>query len=348
MNKTVLAIVFALISLMILIPQTAGASEAVPSFGVQFHGTWSDYDNAEQDMVLHTLADNGATTVRIDVSWNMVQPDGPDTFSQWGLSQVDDAILAAEKYGLEPIVTLWMTPQWVTQSSDERTPPRTDQQLQYWKDFAGMMANRYHGRVVAWEIWNEPNHNDFMRGASPKDYAGVLNSAYAGIKTSDPDAVVVFGGTQYVDTKWIHSVFTYGGTNYDVMGVHPYQGVSDEKPTMPDNGTMYRMSRVVVLHELMVAHGCGSRPIWFTEFGWRANSNSPGIPHWKRGVTPQKQAAYLVSAIDYVKKKMPYVERVYWYTDRAESSRPKEAGYGLVFPNGLPSKALLAANNYFS
>ncbi|MCB0922825.1 MAG: cellulase family glycosylhydrolase, partial [Actinobacteria bacterium] len=214
---------------------------------------------------------HGATTVRIDVSWRMLQPTGPGAFDAWGARQVDAAINAAADRGLRPLVTLWMSPQWATGSADERTPPTTSGALAAWQDFTQAMVERYGDRVDSWEIWNEPNHNDFMRGASPRAYAKVLRSANAGIKAADPSATVVFGGTQYVDVSWIRKVFAAGGTTYDVMGVHPYQGVADEAPELPDNGSMYRLGRVPALYSLMSKKGHAGRPIWFTEFGWRAS-----------------------------------------------------------------------------
>ncbi len=338
---------------LLMVPQTT--SQAVgavtgsgPEFGVQFHGTWGDYDDSERATVLDALHSNGASTVRIDVSWRMLQPDGPGAFDEWGTSQVEAAIAAAEVHGLRPLVTLWMAPSWATGSDDERVPPSTPTALTAWQDFTAAMVKRYGDRVDAWEIWNEPNHNDFMRGASPSTYAQVLRSAHAGIKSVDPAATVVFGGTQYVDVTWVKKVFAAGGTTYDVMGVHPYQGVSDEAPELPDNGSMYRMGRVPKLYAAMRQAGHESRSIWFTEFGWRASPNRPGIPHWKRGVTPKRQAAYLVRSLAHVRTSMPFVERMYWYTDRADSSDPKRAGYGLVLPDGSATRALKAAGAYLA
>lgn len=324
------------------------ASGSVPQFGVQFHGTWGDYDDAERARVLRTLRDNGATTVRIDVSWRMLQPEGPGAFDPWGARQVDAAIDAATARGLRPLVTLWMAPEWATGSDDERVPPTTPSARAAWQDFAAAMVERYGDRVDAWEIWNEPNHNDFMRGASPGVYAKVLQSAHAGIKAADPTATVVFGGTQYVDVSWIKKVFAAGGTTFDVMGVHPYQGVADEAPELPDNGSKYRLGRVPALYATLQKQGFGSRPIWFTEFGWRASPNAAGIPHWKRGVTPKRQAAYLIRTFEHVRGTMPYVERMYWYTDRADSANPKRAGYGLVLPDGAPTQALVAVGRYLA
>ncbi|MFI0433483.1 MAG: hypothetical protein ACH36H_10120, partial [Candidatus Nanopelagicales bacterium] len=48
-------------------PASAAAAVSGPAVGVQFHGTWGDYTDAQRARVLDTLKANGATTVRIDV-----------------------------------------------------------------------------------------------------------------------------------------------------------------------------------------------------------------------------------------------------------------------------------------
>lgn len=324
------------------------AALADVEFGAQFHGTWSDYSDSERAQVLDTLQANGATTVRIDVSWRMLQPDGPGEFDAWGAEQVDAAITAAVQRGLRPLVTLWMSPQWATGSTDERVAPSTPSALKAWRNFTRTMATEYDGRVLAWEVWNEPNHDDFMRGAEPRVYAKVLKYAYRGLKAGSPGTPVVFGGAQYVDTDWIHKVFAAGGTTYDVMGVHPYQGVADQAPETRDNGTMWRMTSIPDLRALMVAHGQAAKKIWFTEFGWQVTPTSanPSAANWERGVSAKVQAAYLVRTLKYVRAHWPYVTKVYWYKDRADSVRDDRTGYGLVKPDGSPTLALAAAKTY--
>jgi polysaccharide biosynthesis protein PslG len=326
----------------------ADATPAGPEFGVQFHGAWSDYTDAGRAAVLNQLKRNGASTVRIDVSWRMLQPNGPGAFDPWGASQVDNAITAATSRGLKPLVTFWMAPQWASGSADELVAPASAAGLSALTDVAQTLAAKYAGKLAGWEVWNEPNSDDFLRGADPVVYANVLKAADAGFKAGDPNTPVVFGGTQYVDTDWVAKVFAAGGTAYDVMGVHPYQGVADEAPELPDDGTMWRLSHVQSLRALMDANGAAGRPMWFTEFGWSVHPTIVGSANWQRGVTAAQQADFLVRTLKFVAANYPYVAKAYWYQDRADSQDPAMSGYGLVFPDGSPTEALAAAGTYLA
>ena len=328
-------------------PAPAPAGPA-PIFGVQFHGTWSDYTDASRAMVLDTLKANKAQAVRIDVSWRMLEPDVSGTFNAWGLATVDKAIQMASSRGLRPLVTVWMAPKWANGSDDERVPPTSAAGLTGLTDVSRRLAARYKGVVDGWEVWNEPNSNDFMRGASPITYAGLLGAAYSGFKAGDPGSTVVFGGPMYVDTTWVRSVLAAGGAGkYDVMGVHPYQGVADEAPDLPDNGTMWRLNHLPTLKQAMTDYGDGGKSMWFTEFGWSVHPTVSGSANWQRGVTPDQQADYLARTVQLVRASYPYVSRTFWYQDRAESTDPNLAGYGLVFANGSVAKALTTLSQIY-
>lgn len=322
-------------------PQARDRGWAPPEFGVQFHGTWTDYDDAEREMVLDALVAHGVTTVRIDVSWRMLEPERSGTFDEYGLEVVDNAIQMAADRNLRPLVTLWMAPEWANGSGDERVPPTSAAGLAGLEDVASRLAIRYRGVVDAWEVWNEPNDDDFMTGADPEQYADLLSAAYHGFKEGDPNSTVVFGGTSYIDVEWIRRALAAGAAgHFDVMGVHPYLRPSDAPPGLPDDGSPWRLHRLPALVTAMAAFGDGGKPIWFTEFGWSVHPNTPQTPVWDRGVSINEQAAYAAETIDIVRSTYPMVTRVYWYRARAESPDPERAGYGLVYPDGQVAPAL--------
>lgn len=280
------------------------------------------------------LAAAGATEVRIDVSWAMLQPTGRDSYDlRWGVPFVDRVVKMATSRGLRPLVTLWLTPAWANNGAGERVLPNDPQD---YARAAAWAAARWAGEVGAWEIWNEPNHGAFMVGADPAAYARLLRAAYPAIKAAAPQATVVFGGPSLNDTAWIERAYAAGaGGFFDVMATHPYQAVADLPPEVPDNGTKYRFTHLAGVHALMERHGDGDKPIWATEFGWSTHGNAASVADWERGVTEQQQADYMIRALELVRTTMPYVTRMYWYNDRDYNAGSTHVGsYGLLRADG--------------
>ena len=311
--------------------------------GVQFHGMWDDYTDAERIRVLDRLVAAGVDTVRIDVGWAMLQPDGPDRFDEWGVAFVDRVIGMATERGLSPLVMLWLTPSWANRDRGERAPP--DDPADFGR-VAQWAAERWAGQVAAWEVWNEPNAEVFLHGADPADYVPMLRAAYCGFKTAAPDTPVVFAGTSYVDTDWVARAYDSGAAGwFDVMATHPYMGVADSPPETPDDGAGKTLDAVRGLHTLMAAHGDGDKPIWITEMGWSTHGNTSDTPDWARGVSPSVQADYLVRALEKVRDEHPYVSRFYWYRERDKSTGDvHDDNFGLLTEDlqGKPAYRALA------
>ena len=77
-------------------------------------------------------------------------------------------------------------------------------------------------------------------------------------------------------------------------------------------------------------NGDGSKPIWFTEFGWSTHTTAAGANNWDRGVTEAVQSTRLIQAAAVVDTSMPYVERMYWYCERNTSTgSPQYDNYGI-------------------
>jgi hypothetical protein len=103
------------------------------------------------------------------------------------------------------------------------------------------------------------------------------------------------------------------------------------------------MTHTAALVTLMKSKGESTKPIWFTEFGWSTHANTPTMAAWQRGVTPETQAQYLVRTITLVRAKYPYVQRVFWYKERAlKGDDTHNAGYGLLKTDLSPRPAYTA------
>lgn len=312
--------------------------------GVQFHGTWSDYDDTTRGLVLDKIKASGATWVRIDVGWGMIQPEPGSYDLDWGVPRVDRVIGQADARGLKVLVMFWMTPSWANDGEGTRTAP---DDAQDYANAIGWAANRWGGKVDAWEVWNEPNSDSFLTGADPTTYVRLLCPAYRAVHANDTDSRVVFGGVMYNDDDWIRSAYAAGAKGcFDVMATHPYLGPSDAPPETPDDGHIWTLRHVRAVRNVMLANG-DSSPIWATEFGWSSHANSGGEEPWERGVTEARQADYAVRALRLFESDYPYVTKAFWYNERAkDTGDAHQDGYGMLRHTGAAKPVFYAFRNH--
>jgi hypothetical protein len=56
-----------------------------------------------------------------------------------------------------------------------------------------LAADRYKGKISAYEVWNEPNGITFWNPVDPVAYTRMLQTGYTAIKAADPSATVIGG-----------------------------------------------------------------------------------------------------------------------------------------------------------
>ncbi len=307
--------------------------------GAQWHATWAAETESSRSRELCILESRDVGYVRIDVGWEMLQPKQGQFDTNWAVPFVERQIDAAKAKGLKVMVTFWRSPRWANGGRSPVTPPNNPED--YAKAFA-WVVERWGHKVDAWEIWNEPNADDFFVGADPVKYTQLLKAAYRAAKAVDPETVIILGGTMYVDTDWIRKTYDAGAGNYfDVMAVHPYMGKADAPPELPDTGDRWNMMHVDSLISLMKNRGDGDKPIWFTEFGWSVHSNTSNTPVWERGVTESQQADYLRRSVALTKKRWPQVEVMIWYNSRDKATgNAHQDGFGLMKRDFTPRKVM--------
>ena len=174
--------------------------------------------------------------------------------------------------GLQPMVMIWMTPSWVTGSTDERVPPTTSaDSCNTGRPSPRVSAARFP-QVTDWEIWNEPNSTTSCAARAPSVYAKVLASAYQGIKAGNPSARVIFARHPVrrhpVDRRRAQG---WGPGNVRRDGRPPVHGGQRSSPEQPG----HRRHLADEPHADSAQRDADARrdkPIWFTEFGWRVGS----------------------------------------------------------------------------
>lgn len=326
--------------------QELAAPSAGPQVGVQFHAMWSDYSDAERLEVLDRVAAAGMEWVRIDMGWSSFFETCKTCQADYHVDLADFVVDAANERGLKVLATLWRTPDWANGGAGVYAPPTDPAD---YGDVAYWAAERFRGRVSAWEVWNEPNLTSFYTG-TVRQYVDMLRAAYPRFKEGDPDAQVLLGGPAYNDTEWLERVYEAGAQGFfDVMATHPYMSPGDLPPETPDvdGSNIWLLSHVAEVRSLMDEWGDAGKEIWFTELGWSSHSNWPGIRNWERGVSEMTQAAYAVRTIEFVRGDFPYVTNIFWYNERnRDSGSPQIDNYGLMHRDLRPKPVYEALKAY--
>lgn len=227
---------------------------------------------ADINKTLDEMQSLGVQNVRILIPWNNVEP----VQGYWNWSTVDTLVNAAADRNMGILGVLNSTPAWAAPAGYPAvaTPPASDAQ---YAAFASAVAQRYAGKVSAYEVWNEPNAATFWYPSpDPAAYTKLLQAAYPAIKAADPNATVIGGVVGWVtDTpglainaaSYIQGMYDNGAQGYfDALSFHPYQY---QVPF--GNGTPYGplapINQLATIHQEMVAAGDGSKQIWATEYG---------------------------------------------------------------------------------
>ncbi|WP_234794096.1 cellulase family glycosylhydrolase [Mycolicibacterium flavescens] len=227
---------------------------------------------AEVERTLDEMQAMGVNNVRILIPWAGVEL--ADDFYYW--DTVDYLVEAADSRGMGILGVLNSTPAWATEPGlpPVVSPPADNEQ---YTEFVSLAAERYAGKVSAYEVWNEPNAYFYWAPApDPAAYTELLQAAYPAIKAADPEATVVGGvvgsvtdvaGLAYNPITFVEGMYESGAAGYfDALSLHPYQYTLPFSQGRP-YGAAAPITQLETMHELMTANGDGDKLIWTSEYG---------------------------------------------------------------------------------
>lgn len=326
----------------------------------------------------HVLKASGAQVVRLPITWHLFEARGPRLTDAWFWDALDKNINAIEASGAQVIIQMAQTPCWASSAPDKhcqdanytaylKYPPTNP--AHYGKALARLAA-RYKGRILAYEIWNEPNltvnwppyqpravlndaYNSFIDLTTAAQYTALVKASYSRLKAADPNAFVLAGSIAGGDAAYVTALYQSGIKGYfDALSMHPYTDVA------PNTGNMsYGPSEcpatviepkiwcfklgVERIKQAMLKAG-DARKIWFTEFGFDSNT------YWN-GSGLVGQATHLAQAIKLIKS-WDYVPVAAWYAlvDNDSTLNQRESQFGLFTsnlawkPSGKKFQTLLA------
>ncbi len=268
------------------------------------------------------------------VMWRDLEP----AKGEWNFTLLDRYVDEAQRRGVKVLLTLGQSPQWAALRPDAPSPygagassePRS---MADWRNYVSTLAQRYKGRIHAYELWNEVNLQQFWAG----DYATLAELERVtvdAVKTADPSATVLSASVQGGAFRQLEAYFQAGGGKYaDGIGYHFYA------PTEEPEVLRERIKRV---REIMSRYGLAAKPLWNTEFGWLIPNRDGGLgknprPVWKtwRKTGSLEAAGFVLRA--YLQALNGGVSHSFWYAwdngamglteDRGATQKPAAIGF---------------------
>lgn len=255
-------------------------------------GLCEDYPEADQtqaklDRDFRCLRDVGAKVLRVGISWQTLEPErGRYHWSFW-----DRLVRMAVKNHVALIPYVCYTPEWAASKPEQfwKQPPAD---VGDFKHFMGVIAGRYKGKVHSWELWNEPDNQDFWVG-SVGQYAALVKAGADGVHQADPRAIIVLGGMADGYGSFFETLIQQYQieTLVNVVNVHGYFETWNSHPL--EDYPAY------IAHVATLAQDCPHPPdVWLAEFGYSSvpPDAGEGSAAWSGGSeshTPDGQAVAL-------------------------------------------------------
>ena len=312
------------------------AGSAHGASGVQFgiqDDAWLEFGPGRLSDRVAKLDRLGLDVVRVTLNWYRAEPS--EGGYRWERS--DRLLNALRARGLEPVVTLWGTPDWANGDGAPNVAPLHGEDFQR---FAFAAAERYPF-VSKWIMWNEPNKPIWLRPASARTYVSrILNPGYLGIKAANRRARVAGGvtgpraGKGGISPVDFIRAMDQAGARLDAYAHHPYPVFPGDTPY--EGGCQCKTLTMASLERLLlfVGRAFPSARIWLTEYAYQ--TNPPDV----FGVSRDDQARFIAEAARRVHQ-APKVDMLihYLYRDEPELARWQS---GLETVTGEAKPALAA------
>jgi hypothetical protein len=285
-----------------------------PEFGVQAFLWWKP-DIAQRDIAL--IQDMEVNWVKQAFAWRDIETIEKGKFDWYRPDLIVDMV---EDAGLKLLVRVDRQPFWTQPEGMAPAENRPPDNLADFADFCWELANRYPGRIAAYQVWNEPNLSREWgdQPPDPVEYTEMLKVCYEAIKSADPDAIVISAGLAPTgtglpdaipDNEYLQAMYDAGADAYfDVLGLNA-PGYKAPPELSPDdaaeseeygNGRWFAFRHVEDMRQIMVDNGDEDKQIAILEVGWTTDTVNETYA-W-HAVNEQEQADYLVRAYQYAEE----------------------------------------------
>ncbi|MCY3573025.1 MAG: beta-galactosidase [Chloroflexi bacterium] len=266
---------------------------------------WWDENHAGKSLDLVRLM--SFSHVKQVFAWRDLEP----IRGEWHWSAAERILDAAERRELKLVARLGGVPAWARPESHGTVKDGPPLDLARWAGYCEKVAQRFAGRVAAYQIWNEPNLSREWGGDKPEPaaYVELLAACSKAIRRVDPQAILISAGLAptgtndatampddiYFDHLYRNSFQTY----INVVGVHAPGFVPPEiGPDDPQAAQRwFTFRRVEDLRKIMLRHGDAARQMAILEFGYTTDTTNPDYTWFS--VSEDEQAEFILRAYDY-------------------------------------------------
>jgi hypothetical protein len=346
-----------LVAIVLLTPtmsaaQTTTAPRTGWGYGYQVQ-LWH-YEPAARANVIGDVTQAGFNWMTEQIYWDAVETD----VGVYDWTELDNIVGEGNQAGLNIMLSFAHAPEFYRTPASGLMPGDPS----IFGQFMQAVAERYAGRVQAYEIWNEQNldREAGPGNVDPTTYLPLLEAGYSAIKAADPNALVLLGapsptgvnlpGVSIDDVSYLQQLYAINGGEvtgfFDILSAHPsgFSNPPDCTPATPEcslsggwntDDSFFAFTRVSQYRDVMVQNGDGAKQIWFTEFGYCSNPTPPPGYEYCKYVTEEQQAAFLVQAFK-MARETPYVGAMFQFNMNFQMSVPQSDekwGFSIVRPD---------------
>lgn len=278
---------------------------------------------------LELLAAGGFRFVRMDFFWEGIEKEK----GVYDFAAYDHLMADLDRLGLRAYFIL----DYGHRLYDGGQSPHTDEGRAAFCAFVKATMQRFAGRGIVWEMWNEPNHGMFWKPV-PKvdDYVKLALAVGETVREVAPKEVLVGPTTSEIDLPFLEACFKGGCLSlWDAVSVHPY------RQSLPESvAEEYRTLRQLITRHAprpIVQDPNGPRdlagfsqgdpkhlPILSGEWGYTSAKSKHG------GFTEEQQASYLTRQwLSNIANGVPISIWYDWHDDGDDRSNP-EHNFGTV------------------
>ena len=322
--------------------------------GIQVH---YNFDVPGWDRSLHQIAALRVDWIKLQASWEWLQPNAAGQFDQ-NFRMFQYHVQAADKHGFKILLSIAKAPDWTRHVDRNEDGPPDDLNHLTW--FIHKLLEKVGPYIDAIEIWNEPNLKREWTGNRPlsgSSYMELFRVSYAAIRAYSPNITVVtaglaptgnHSGVSVEDRAFLRQMYRAGLARYnDVMiGIHPYSWGNPpdslccnnvEGQGWDDQPQFYFLQTVRDYSNIIAAYGDNAQ-MWVTEFGWATWEDFPtAAPEiWMAYNSALDQRDYALRAFEIGQSRADIGLMFLWNLSYAQEQTVKErselAGYSILYP----------------